>query len=83
MAAPKGDTVRSMLRKSVIKKACAQYAISKHESDTEPMSKVAEDMALGMKISTSVSGHNGAVGTEEELDKARLTARPSRSLLTD
>lgn len=83
MAAPKGDTIRSMLRKSVIKKSCAQNAISNHESDAEPMSKVADDMALGMKISTSASGQNGAVGTEEEPDKARLTTRPSRSPLTD
>jgi hypothetical protein len=83
MAGPKDNTVRDMLRKSVIKKASAQNAISNHERDTEPISRVADDMALGMKISTSTSGQTSAIGTGEETDKARPTTRDPRPPLTD
>ena len=46
--------------------------MSNHEPGTETMSELADDMAPGMKISTSETGQKNAIGAEKGSHEARL-----------
>lgn len=83
MAALKGNAFSDMPGSSEPENTCTHNAVSNYERDTGTMSELANDMALGMKISTSASGRDSAAGTEEGPHEARLLKCPSRSPLTD
>lgn len=83
MAALKDNAFSEMPGSSKPENTCTQNAVSNYECDTETMSELANDMALGMKISTSAFEQKSAAGTEEGPHEARLLKCPSRSPLTD
>jgi hypothetical protein len=83
MAALKDNASKDMAGPSEPAKFRVQNAIGNHERNIETVSELADDIALGIKISTSSSGQKSAIRAEGEPHEARLRTCPARSPLTD